>query len=106
MSIVSAPPFDQMTLSELYAEHSRWVAATRPGAPMCGMERAHGLRDQAATWISRREREAGFERCFSCAACHAAIEFLGPVRRDAPDLRCTCGGELVADEPTPASVAA
>ncbi len=110
MTIVTATPYPNMTLPELRAEHAQWVAATRPGGPMANLEPAHCCRDIVATWIARREREemaaAGTAKDFSCQDCGTAVEMLAPVRRDAPDLRCTCGGALVADELAAASVAA
>ena len=58
MAIVTAKPFDQMSLAELRAEHSRWVDFTRIGGPAGVHEEAYATRDILATWIARREREA------------------------------------------------
>ncbi len=56
--IVRCKPFDQMTLPELRAEHTKWVLATRRGAWGEHYENAHICRLTLATWIARREREA------------------------------------------------
>jgi broad specificity phosphatase PhoE len=56
--IITAKPFEQMTLTELRAEYLKWILATRPGAWGARYENAHIVRDTLATWIARREREA------------------------------------------------
>jgi hypothetical protein len=100
MSVVTAVPFDQMSLPQLREEAAFWnravVNAISAGALFDLTKRK---RDEIAAWLKRREREAGLIAFFACDDCGVSIELLAPVHLPAHGLACLdCGGAMAPSE--------